>query len=214
MLYPQIMGSETASPLARQDRRKERTHASLIAAAQRLISEGRDAHASIQAITELADVGFGSFYNYFSSKDELFDAATAVAVDDYLRWLDERVPAGADPVARLIANVRHTGRLALEEPQIAAILTRRLPILEDVDDPRGQRIRADVRAVMTAGGAAPETLDFDILVTAALGAIMAVLRRTISLSATETADAAEVLAQAVLRLLSLPPQPSRLSDLT
>ena len=198
------MSSTNASPAARQDRRKERTRAALIGAAQRLISEGNDSHASIQAITELADVGFGSFYNYFSSKDELFDAATTAAVDDYLRWLDERVPEGADPVARLVENVRHTGRLALEQPRIAAILTRRLPLIEDADDPRGQRIRADVRAVMTVGGAAPENLEFDILVTAALGAIMAVLRRTISLSATETADAAEVLAQAVLRLLSPP----------
>jgi AcrR family transcriptional regulator len=199
------MPASNAHPPARQDRRKERTRAALIDAAQQLLSQGADAHASIQAITELADVGFGSFYNYFSSKEELFDAATTATVDEFLRWLDERLPDGVDPVARLIANVRQTGRLALEQPRIAAILTRRLPLLEDVGDPRAQRIRADVRGAMTGGGAAPETLEFDILVSAALGAITAVLRRTISLSPAETAEAAEVLAQAVLRLLSVPP---------
>jgi len=198
------MRSADAPSPARQDRRKERIRAALVGAAQRLISEGKDAGAGIQAITDLADVGFGSFHNYFSSKEELFDAATSAAVDDYLNWLDERVTEGADPVTRLIDNVRHTGRLALEQPRVAAILARRIPLLEDVHDPRARRIRADVRAVMTAGGAAQETLEFDILVTAALGAIMAVLRRTISLSAVDTADAAEVLAQAVLRLLSPP----------
>jgi len=189
---------------ARQNRRKERTRAALVEAAQHLLSEGEDVHASIQAITELADVGFGSFYNYFSSKEELFEAAATAAVDDYLRWLAERLPDGVDPVARLIESVRQTGRLALEQPRIAAILTRRLALLDDGDDPRGQRIRADVRAAMSVGGAVPETLEFDILVTATLGAIMAVLRRTISLSPAETAEAADVLADAVLRLLSLP----------
>ncbi|SDS91978.1 TetR/AcrR family transcriptional regulator [Actinoplanes derwentensis] len=198
------MSAPGSPPPARQDRRKERTRAALIAAAQHLLAEGADAHASIQAITELADVGFGSFYNYFSSKEELFEAAASAAVDDYLRWLAERLPDGVDPVTRLIENVRQTGRLALEQPRIAAILTRRLALLDDGDDPRGRSIRADVRAAMTAGGAVPETLEFDILATVALGAIMAVLRRTISLSPAETAEAADVLAHAVLRLLSLP----------
>ncbi|MGK9148041.1 TetR/AcrR family transcriptional regulator [Plantibacter flavus] len=198
------MSSADAPRPPRQDRRKERTRAALIGAAQRLVSEGEDGHASIQAITELADVGFGSFYNYFSSKEELFDAATSLAVDDYLSWLDERTPDDADPINRLIESVRHTGRLALERPLVAAILARRLPLLEQADDPRGQRIRADVRAAIIVGGSAPETLEFEILVTAAFGAIMAVLRRTISLSPTETSDAAEVLAQAVVRLVSPP----------
>jgi AcrR family transcriptional regulator len=198
------MPATGAPPPARQDRRKERTRAALIEAAQHLLSEGADAHASIQAITELADVGFGSFYNYFSSKEELFEAAATAAVDDYLRWLADRLPDGVDPVTRLIENVRQTGRLALEQPRIAAILIRRLALLDDGEDPRGQRIRADVRAAMTMGGTVPETLELDILVTATIGAIMAVLRRTISLSPAETAAAADVLAHAVLRLLSLP----------
>ena len=198
------MPASDAPPPARQTRRKERTRAALIDAAQQLIAEGEDAHASIQAITELADVGFGSFYNYFSSKEELFEAAATSAVDDYLRWLDERLPDGDDPVQRLVESVRLTGRLALEQPRTAAILTRRLPLLDNSDDPRGERIRADVAAAMAAGGALPNTVERDILVTATLGAIMAVLRRTISLTPAETAEAADALAPAVLRLLSLP----------
>lgn len=197
------MSTPNTSPSERQNRRKERTRAALIDAAQHLLSEGEDAHASIQAITDLADVGFGSFYNYFSSKEQLFDAATADAVDDYLRWLDDRLPDGDDPVTRLVESVRMTGRLALDQPRIAAILTRRLALLENGDDPRGERIRADVRAAMSSGGVAPETLEFDILVTSALGAIMAVLRRTISMSPVEIADAADALAPAILRLLKL-----------
>ncbi|MDN4640850.1 TetR/AcrR family transcriptional regulator [Agreia sp. PsM10] len=190
---------------ARQDRRKERTRAALIDAAQQLIATGDDAHASIQAITDLADVGFGSFYNYFSSKDELFDAAATSAVDEYLGWLDESLPDDSDPVTRLIESVRHTGRLALERPRTAAILTKRLALIDNEGDPRGERIRADVSAAMTNGGTVADTLEFEILVTAALGAILAVLRRTTSLSPAEISDAADVLAPAILRLLGVEP---------
>lgn len=198
------MPTSVVPPPARQDRRKERTRAALIEAAQHLLAEGDDAQASIQTITDRADVGFGSFYNYFSSKEELFEAAATAAIDDYLRWIEARLPDDIDPVTRLVESVRQTGRLALDQPRIAAILTRRLPLLVVNDDPRGQRVRADVRAAMIVAGVVPETLEFDIRVTAALGAILAVLRRAITLSPDEIAEAADVLAQAVLRLLGLP----------
>lgn len=202
------MTFDDAQVPARQDRRKARTRAALIESAQRLLSDGEDAHASIQAITELADVGFGSFYNYFSSKEELFDTASAAAVDDYLRWLDSQLPDDTDPITRLAESVRYTGRLALDRPRTAAILSRRLPRLEDPNDPRAQRIRADLLGAITVGSVAPDTLEFEILVTAALGAILAVLRRTLSLTPAETADAADTLARAILRLINPPPDPT------
>ncbi|MGO9222064.1 MAG: TetR/AcrR family transcriptional regulator, partial [Streptosporangiaceae bacterium] len=42
----------------------------------RLIAEGRGDRASIAEITEEADIGFGSFYNHFDSKDQLFQTAS------------------------------------------------------------------------------------------------------------------------------------------
>jgi AcrR family transcriptional regulator len=192
-------------PLGRQDRRKEATRAALVEAAQQLLASGEHEHASIRAITDLADVGFGSFYNYFASKDELFDAATTSAIEMYFEWLDERLPDNVDAVTRLLEKMRNTGRLALEQPLLASILVRRLALIDDSDDPRGQRIRADVRAAMELGGAAPATVEFEILVATVLGAISAVLRRTSSMTAAETAKAGDVLARAVARILDLPP---------
>ena len=52
----------------RLDRRKARTRAALIRAAQTLIAEGRT-NVPILEITQAADVGMGSFYNHFESKD-------------------------------------------------------------------------------------------------------------------------------------------------
>jgi AcrR family transcriptional regulator len=60
---------------SRLDRRKARTRQALIDAAVRLIAEGRGDRASIAEITEEADIGFGSFYNHFDSKEQLFQTA-------------------------------------------------------------------------------------------------------------------------------------------
>ena len=53
----------SAPKVSRLDRRKARTRQALIDAAVQLIAEGRGDRASIQEITEEADIGFGSFYN-------------------------------------------------------------------------------------------------------------------------------------------------------
>ena len=53
---------------SRLDRRKARTRQALIDAAVRLIAEGRGERASIQEITDEADIGFGSFYNHFEEQ--------------------------------------------------------------------------------------------------------------------------------------------------
>jgi len=187
----------------RTDRRKVRTRAALIAAGQELIRDGRDANASIQTITDLADVGFGSFYNHFATKDELFAAAIAAAMVDYLEWLDSRLPAGAEPAQRLYESVRLTGRLATELPLTAAVLARRFTLVEVSDDSLGARMRGDVSAALAAAEIALSANEIRILSLAALGAMQSVLAATPSLSAEETAEAGEILARGVLRLLSL-----------
>jgi AcrR family transcriptional regulator len=82
-----------APRVSRLDRRKARTRQALIDAAVRLIAEGRGDRASIAEITEEADIGFGSFYNHFDSKEELFQTASQEVLE---RWglLIDRASAG------------------------------------------------------------------------------------------------------------------------
>ena len=65
--------SALPEPANRLERRKQRTRAALINAAQTLIAEGR-LNVPVLEITQAADVGMGSFYNHFDSKEQLFDA--------------------------------------------------------------------------------------------------------------------------------------------
>ena len=67
-------------PVNRLERRKQRTRAALIKAAQAFIAAGK-LNVPVLEITQAADVGMGSFYNHFESKEELFDAAVAEVLD-------------------------------------------------------------------------------------------------------------------------------------
>jgi AcrR family transcriptional regulator len=58
-----------APSASRLDRRKARTRQALIDAAVRLIAEGSGEGASIQEITDKADIGFGSFYTTSPAKN-------------------------------------------------------------------------------------------------------------------------------------------------
>src|ERR1700757_5379050 len=98
MAEPTSAVSAPGTPRAsRLDRRKARTRQALIAAALRLIAEGRGDRASIQEITEAADVGFGSFYNHFDSKEQLFQAASEEGMERWGQMIDRASVGISDP---------------------------------------------------------------------------------------------------------------------
>ena len=80
---------------SRLDRRKARTRQALIDAAVRLIAEGRGERASIAEITEEADIGFGSFYNHFGSKEQLFGTASGELLEQWGQVIDQACAGSA-----------------------------------------------------------------------------------------------------------------------
>lgn len=115
---------DTESPnvsVNRLQKRKLRTRGALIRAAQRFIAEGK-LNVPILEITQAADVGMGSFYNHFSSKEQLFDAAVADALDNLGALLDGVTGSVSDPAEAFAANFRLTGRLFRYRPEEAALL--------------------------------------------------------------------------------------------
>ncbi|MDT0440872.1 TetR/AcrR family transcriptional regulator, partial [Streptomyces doudnae] len=77
-------------------RRKQRTRAALIAAAQSFIAAGK-LNVPVLEITQAADVGMGSFYNHFDSKEELFEAALTDVLDVHADLLDAYTKSLDDP---------------------------------------------------------------------------------------------------------------------
>ena len=105
----------------RLDRRKARTRAALVRAAQACIAAGRT-NVPILEITQLADVGMGSFYNHFESKEELFHAAVEDALDAFGARLDELTVGLDDPAEVFAQSFRLTGRLHRREPELSKVL--------------------------------------------------------------------------------------------
>src|SRR3974390_947321 len=100
-----------APRVSRLDRRKARTRQALIAAAVRLIAEGRGDRASIQEITDAADIGFGSLYNHFESKEELFHTAASEVLDRWGAMIDRCCPRVPDPAEIFATSLRLSARL-------------------------------------------------------------------------------------------------------
>lgn len=105
----------------RADQRRARTRAALVCAAQRLLAEGRT-DVAVQEITKLADVGVGSFYNHFDTKEALY----RVAVEDALEWvgglMDRLTEDVDDPAVAYAQSFRMTGRLHRRYPQLSRVL--------------------------------------------------------------------------------------------
>ena len=108
----------------RGTRRKQETRSRLLHAALLLLSERNIERVAINEITEAADVGFGSFYNHFESKEGLFAALIDWAFEDFADKLDGIAHGLTDPAEVIAISVRHTLLRAQREPVWGRLLIR------------------------------------------------------------------------------------------
>ncbi len=205
--------SATGAPkVSRLDRRKARTRQALIDAAVRLIAEGRGDRASIQEITEEADIGFGSFYNHFDSKEQLFQTASQEVLERWGQMIDRASAGLTDPAERFAVGMRISGRLGWTHPDIAGFLTG--AGLDALDIPTGlaPRARRDIQAGQATGRFTVPGAD--IALSAVAGGLLGLLRTGQHHPERVTETTVDQLAEAVLRLLGVPaPEAARLVTL-
>ncbi|MET9451555.1 TetR/AcrR family transcriptional regulator [Streptomyces cinerochromogenes] len=193
----------SAPPKNRFERRRAETRQALVRAARQILAETGDTSASIQAIAERADVGFGSFYNHFESKTELFDAAVADALEEFGQVIDERVAAIDDPAELVAAGFRLTARMADSHPELLRIL--RDSGLAHIHSDSGLSPRAlrDLEAGIASGrftcGSAT------IALSAVGGTLMSLVALRLARPDLDGDEAASDLAEMVLRMLGVPP---------
>lgn len=138
------------TPVNRLERRKLRTRNALVRAAKGFIAQGKTG-VPILEITQAADVGMGSFYNHFSSKEQLFAAAVTDALDDLGDLLDGFTGSISDPAEAFAANYRLSGRLFRYRPQEAALLLAHGDSLILSDRGLSPRARRDIAAAIDQG---------------------------------------------------------------
>jgi AcrR family transcriptional regulator len=133
------------------ERVRARTRARLLQAARVAMGRKGIAGTAINDITEEAGVAFGSFYNYFSSKEEI---ARAVFIEDMLAiadLLDRIRPANADIAVIVGLNIRQTMRHTLDDPIWGWFFVHAASSVSDLVETMGGRLARDIRIGVDAG---------------------------------------------------------------
>ncbi|OBH90689.1 TetR/AcrR family transcriptional regulator [Mycobacterium sp. E2989] len=192
--------SAMAEPANRLERRKRRTRAALVKAAQQLIADGK-VNVPVLEITQAADVGMGSFYNHFDSKEQLFEAAVADVLDAYGSMLDRLTESIEDPAEIFATSFRLTGRLFRRRPQESQILLANG--MELLTSERGLAPRAlrDIKAGVAAGRF--DVDDPELALAMAGGALLGLGNLLRHHPDRDDAHAADVVTENVLRLFGL-----------
>jgi AcrR family transcriptional regulator len=187
-------------PINRLERRKQRTRAALIQAAQGFIAAGQ-LNVPVLEITQAADVGMGSFYNHFDSKEELFEAAVADVLDTHGALLDQLTDSIEDPAETFACSFRLTGRLFRRRPQESRILV--VSGLDLMGSERGLGPRA-LRDITEAAAAGRFTVDDPKLAMAvAAGGLLGLGKLLQDEPDRDDAAAADRVTEDVLRLFGL-----------
>jgi AcrR family transcriptional regulator len=189
------------APVNRLERRKQRTRAALIQAAQGFIASGK-LNVPVLEITQAADVGMGSFYNHFDSKEELFEAAVADVLDTHGALLDQLTEYIEDPAETFACSFRLTGRLFRRRPQESRILLANGLNLMASKRGLGPRAMRDIELATAAGRFTVD--DPKLALAVAAGALLGLGKLLQDEPERDHAAAADRVTEDVLRLFGLP----------
>lgn len=111
-------------PVGRGERRKRETRTKLLRAAMGLMAERGLEAVAINEITEAADVGFGTFYNHFSSKEEIYACIVTWVFEAFADALERSLTDVEDCAEVIAISIRTTMNHAKEDPLWGRFLVR------------------------------------------------------------------------------------------
>jgi AcrR family transcriptional regulator len=197
--------TSTSGAPTRTDRRRERTRQQLTAAARDLITQKGVAGLRIADLTDTADVGRGSFYNHFESKEDLVDAVVKESLETLAQTILADIPADLDPAVRASYADRRFIGLARENPDFARLLVH----LNRGDDLFTAATLPYARMTLAPGVESGrfDVPDLDVMLLMLAGGAFALIRAILDGDAPE--DAEQSHAESILRLLGLPHDEAR-----
>jgi AcrR family transcriptional regulator len=185
----------------RLERRKAQTRTALVRAAQAFVAAGK-LNVPVLEITRAADVGMGSFYNHFDSKEQLFRVAVNDVLDDVGALLDKLTDADEDPAATFARSFRLVGRLFRQRPNMSRVLLNAGVQLISADRGLAPRAMRDIAAATRAGRFHVD--DPMLTLAVAGGALMGLGQLLNDHPERDDAKAADQVTQDVLIMLGLP----------
>jgi AcrR family transcriptional regulator len=198
------MSASVDAPTGRLDRRKQRTRRALIDAARQILAERGTTDVSIQEITETADLGFGTFYNHFDTKAELFEIAVAEVLEEYGAALDVACAELDDSAEIYAVGVRMTARLATTRPAVAQVLVQVGLTYAWAEQGLAGRALRDIRRGMADGRFTVDDARLGLLSTA--GCVLAFITWSLERPDELSEGDADHLAEMLLRMLGMTPR--------
>lgn len=187
--------------VSRRTRSRENTRAKLVEAAQRVMSEKGVEATTIADITDAADVGFGSFYNHFASKDEIISTIVTDRANEFIAMVRVIMAHETDVSTGLAFNIKSFLSKAVADPIWGWFVVRAQGLVPQIDDLLRSEIRKDLQRAVREGG-------YDVNVETAsritLGAMLGVMRSI--LEETASPEAIPETAEYLLRLYGVPAQ--------
>jgi AcrR family transcriptional regulator len=135
----------------RTDRRKRRNRQALIEAGYEVMAQkGIDA-ATMSEIADLADVGAGTVYNYFASKDELAMCVMEQVMDRLAQRIEAVTNSFSDPAQVYAFGIRTVMTAATTDLRWRSLLRRSEVIADAMYRVMGPYAIRDIRNAVTAG---------------------------------------------------------------
>jgi AcrR family transcriptional regulator len=149
--YQAAMSTVSATPESRRDRRKKRNRQALIDAGVRVMAEkGIDA-ATMVEIAERADVGAGTAYGYFASKDDLAVSVMEQVMERLAQRIEAVTDTFTDPGQVYAFGVRQVMLAATTDQRWRWLLRRSEVIAEAMYRVMGPYAIRDLRNAVAAG---------------------------------------------------------------
>lgn len=114
-----------APPAGRRERRRVETKERIFHAALQLFAEHGFSATTVEDITEAADVGKGTFFNYFRNKEDVLGALAGVQLDKYAHAIEAAESGALSPREAL----RELWLRLPEEPGRSQALVRSLMVV-------------------------------------------------------------------------------------
>lgn len=143
---------------SRTSRRTRETRRKLVEAGVVLLRRADYAAVPVAEITQLADVGLGTFYNHFAGKDELFDEAVQSVLNAQTERMAALAHADDSPVTTAAIAMHVVLGLAVSDPAVAVVVARNGLRLLDAE----AALVPQARALVHAGQAARSFAELDV----------------------------------------------------
>lgn len=195
-----IYGEAMTKTEDRRTRRREQTRMRLIDAARVLMAERGFTEVGIAEITAAADLGTGTFYNYFPSREQLLAAVAEDSMEKIGDALDRDVSGLQDPAEAFASSLRHLVRYALTDRVWGGFLVQMgaaHPVLLRILGPRARR---DLLRGVEAGRFSID--DLDLATTCTFGSLVAAIQ--LAMESEPRDDRDQLFARAMLRMVGVP----------